>query len=339
MLTNYAPTLGHPATSGPVGGGAGSPEGAVIGSPFEWWVDTSSGTLYVKTSGFGTDTGWTAISGGGGGGTQEVFVGAGTPEGTQPADAGRAFYWDTTNKILYIKDQGTGMTGWRDVLSVPEADKASASTTDLGTATTDNVRITGTTTITSFGSTAAEGRRFWIRFAGALTLTHNATSLIIPGGASVTTAANDRALVRHLGSGNWIVLTYQKADGTALVGSTLTASSTDTLTNKRITPRVRQQTDVATLTPNFDTYDVEELTAQAQNLTIAAPTGTPQNFDPRFIVVKTTVAKTLSWNAAYVDGGATLTRPTQTEVGINIYTFRYSTTKAAYVLCAKLEGI
>lgn len=99
----------------------------------------------------------------------------------------------------------------------PESDLASAATTDLGTVGTTNVRVTGTTPITSFG-TSASGLRKHVRFAGVLTLTHNATSLIIPGGGNKTTAANDIAVVRSLGSGNWIVESYVHANGAADLG-------------------------------------------------------------------------------------------------------------------------
>lgn len=97
------------------------------------------------------------------------------------------------------------------------ADVASAGTTDIGAAASGVVRITGTTTITSLGTAAAGVRRAGY-FAGALTLTHNGTSLILPGGASITTAANDRFDALSLGSGNWIVLDYTKASGEAVVG-------------------------------------------------------------------------------------------------------------------------
>lgn len=94
---------------------------------------------------------------------------------------------------------------------------ASATTTDIGAATSLNVSITGTTTITGLGTVAAGTHRY-CRFTGALTLTHNATSLILPGGANITTAAGDRMLAESLGSGNWVVVFYQKADGTAIAG-------------------------------------------------------------------------------------------------------------------------
>lgn len=94
---------------------------------------------------------------------------------------------------------------------------ASATTTDLGTSNSENIIITGTTTITGFGTVAA-GVVNKIRFSGILTLTYNATSMILPGLVSKTTAANDCAEVMSLGSGNWIVTKYTMASGAALVG-------------------------------------------------------------------------------------------------------------------------
>jgi hypothetical protein len=96
------------------------------------------------------------------------------------------------------------------------ADIASATTTDIGAATGEFIDVTGTTTITGLGTIGA-GIVRTVRFTGALTLTHNATSLILPGGANITTAANDRAIFRSLGSGNWLCVAYMKADGKAVV--------------------------------------------------------------------------------------------------------------------------
>lgn len=98
-----------------------------------------------------------------------------------------------------------------------ETDVASATTCNIAASTvlTLKVNITGTTTITSFG-TAAKKLRF-IRFAAALTLTHNGTSLILPGGANITTAAGDTCTAMSDTSGNWRVYNYQRASGRALV--------------------------------------------------------------------------------------------------------------------------
>jgi len=92
---------------------------------------------------------------------------------------------------------------------------ASATTTDLGTSSSDNVYISGTTTITGLGTVAAGVRRK-VRFADALTLTHNGTSLILPTAANITTATNDTADFLSLGSGNWICTDYATASGAPL---------------------------------------------------------------------------------------------------------------------------
>lgn len=87
------------------------------------------------------------------------------------------------------------------------ADIASATTTDIGAATGNYVDITGTTTITGLGTVAAGVERT-VRFTGALTLTYNATSLILPGAVNITTVAGDAAIFRSLGSGNWRCIVY-----------------------------------------------------------------------------------------------------------------------------------
>lgn len=97
-----------------------------------------------------------------------------------------------------------------------EVSIASASTVNIGAAASNNVYITGTTTITAFDTVSA-GITRKVRFAAALTLTHNGTSLILPGSANITTAANDCAEFESLGSGNWVCTQYKKANGTSVV--------------------------------------------------------------------------------------------------------------------------
>ena len=104
---------------------------------------------------------------------------------------------------------GSAFFASKDYLNLqPSVDVASATTTDIGAAASQNVRVTGTTTITGLG-TAAAGIFRRVRFAGILTLTQNATSLILPGAASITTAAGDIAEFISEGSGNWRCVRYQ----------------------------------------------------------------------------------------------------------------------------------
>ena len=92
---------------------------------------------------------------------------------------------------------------------------ASAATVNIGAANAEYLAVSGTTTITAFDTVAAGVYRV-LKFDGALTLTHNGTSLILPGSASITTAAGDVAGFRSLGSGNWRCEWYQRASGSAL---------------------------------------------------------------------------------------------------------------------------
>ena len=89
---------------------------------------------------------------------------------------------------------------------------ASAATVDIGAAASNVVTVSGATTITSLGTVAAGARRT-VRFTSALALTHNATSLILPSGVSITTTANDIAEFLSLGGGNWLCFDYTRANG------------------------------------------------------------------------------------------------------------------------------
>jgi hypothetical protein len=87
---------------------------------------------------------------------------------------------------------------------------ASAATVNIGAAAGNYLTVTGTTTITAFDTVQA-GTERTLEFAGALTLTHNATSLILPGAANIVTAAGDVAIFRSEGSGNWRCIHYTRA--------------------------------------------------------------------------------------------------------------------------------
>lgn len=111
---------------------------------------------------------------------------------------------------------------------------ASAGTVNIGAAATERVNITGTTTITAFDTVGA-GIAREVRFDGALTLTHNATSLILPGGANITTAAGDTAKFVSEGSGNWRCLWYVQADGTPVINPTVAFTDVSTLETEQAT--------------------------------------------------------------------------------------------------------
>lgn len=97
------------------------------------------------------------------------------------------------------------------------SDVASAGTISIGEGGYFN--ITGTTTITDIDfATDKAGRKAWVKFAGILTLTHNASTLILPTGANITTAAGDTACFVSEGSDVVRCVSYSRASGAALVG-------------------------------------------------------------------------------------------------------------------------
>ena len=152
---------------------------------------------------------------------------AGAPAVTFTSSTTRGFH-KTTNGIgidvggaLVAEATSAGLLNASGVAytvapTIAWTDIASATTTDIGAVDSANLRVTGTTTITGLG-TVATGTTRNLRFAGILTFTYNATSLILPSAASITTAANDTCTAVSLGSGNWIIIDYQRADGKPLV--------------------------------------------------------------------------------------------------------------------------
>jgi len=136
---------------------------------------------------------------------------------------------------------------------------ASASTTDLGTVLSNNVDITGTVTITGFGTVAA-GIIKQGRFTGALTLTHHATSLILPGAVDYATAVDDTYVARSLGSGNWRVLS---------VGGRVTRTATAKLPG--VTATVAGGGLTLGCPPEYLTFRSATLASGAVSTILAAP--------------------------------------------------------------------
>jgi len=107
-----------------------------------------------------------------------------------------------------------------DLVGGPTVPLASAATVAIGFAASANINITGTTTITAFDN-ADEGVLRWVTFAGALTLTHNAGTLQLPGAANIITRAGDVAVFKSLGAGNWKCMGYQRTSGTGPVAASM----------------------------------------------------------------------------------------------------------------------
>lgn len=142
--------------------------------------------------------------------------------------------------LTYLPLTGGNMEG---AINESQVTMASASTMKIGAADGNFILVTGTTTITGFDTIQAGTRRS-LKFGGALTLTYNSSSMILPGATDFSVSAGDVAEFVSLGSGNWVCTDYQpvggnlKKSGDTMTGSLilngtppLTVTSTTKVTN------------------------------------------------------------------------------------------------------------
>lgn len=97
------------------------------------------------------------------------------------------------------------------------ADVASAAALTLGD-DGNSFDVTGTATITSI-VTKGVGTAVRLHFDGVLVLTHNATDLVLPTSANITTAVGDIAVFEEYATGDWRCVGYSRATGESLAST------------------------------------------------------------------------------------------------------------------------
>ena len=197
----------------------------------------------------------------------------------------------STNGAVGIKDEGTSITGGVKTINFVGA---TVTATNSGDDVTVNVSA-GTGTVTSVAATVPSFLSVAgspITTSGTLTITLSGTALpIANGGTGATTLAG---------------------------ASIATYTGTETLTNKRIDPRVASAASASSLTPSIATADIYAYTALAAGLTINAPTGTPLDGDKlMFRLLDNGTSRALTWNATFTVIGVTL--PTTTTASKTTY--------------------
>lgn len=106
---------------------------------------------------------------------------------------------------------------WAPPIGGGTATIASASTTDIWANVAASVTISGTTGVTALANAdAVPGTMKVVTASGIFTMT-NSSSLVLPSGANITTAAGDQFLAVALTSTNVAVFAYTRADGSSLV--------------------------------------------------------------------------------------------------------------------------
>lgn len=193
-----------------------------------------------------------------------------------------------------------------------EAAVASSGTTDIGGQSTHWISVTGTTTITAFGSSAATTDPiYYVRFTGALTLTHNATSLILPTAANITTAAGDSLVAKYEGSGNWRVISYTKASGLATAAIACSHLPNGTVIQSVGATPYTANADIATLLPNDDTIPQNTEGVELTTVTIT-PCSATSTIELEFAGAASGAATTLIGCALFMDTTANAVYTTST---------------------------
>lgn len=210
---------------------------------YMFWADTSAGLLKQRNA---ANTAWSSIG----------IIGQ--------------------DNLGLLPKAGGAMTG---IHQLDESSSiASASTVDLGSATGNSVSVThssGTIAISSFGGATSlqAGTVMDIKFSisgGTLTLTHNATSLDIPGAANLTLANKDKIRVRKTSDTNayWEIIDVTKSDGSPLVSSPDASTTVKGIQRNATAAEARAgSVSNASITPDVLAAAVPGIGQTLQNLT------------------------------------------------------------------------
>ena len=198
-----------------------------------------------------------------------------------------------------------------------------------GTGTVNGLTLTGT--VTSSGNLTLGGTLSGVSLTtavtGTLPIANGGTGSTATAYCSLTTNVSGILPAANGGTNNAFFQVSGPATSTktytfpnenmTVVGTT----QTQTLTSKRVTPRIDTVASAATITPTGDSSDQYTVTALATAATIAAPSGTPTDGQKLVIRIKDNgTARALTWtttSGAYRACGVTL--PTTTVISKVVY--------------------
>ena len=194
--------------------------------------------------------------------------------------------------------------------------------TTTGTLNITNTAPDQTVALTGAGTTSITGTypNFTITSNDSATGTVTSVAATVPSFLSVSgspiTTTGTLAITL---SGTALPIANGGTGATTLAGASIaTYSGTETLTNKRIDPRVTSAASASSLTPDISASDVYAYTALAAGLTINAPIGTPLDGDKLiFRLLDNGTSRSLTWNGTYTVIGVTL--PTATTISKTTY--------------------
>lgn len=238
-------------------------------------------------------------------------IGVWTGDGTIEGDSALTF--DTTDDTLVIGASGKLGFGAVDVM-----------TDSAGTTTLDNIDALGATAESTIEAaidtlanlTSIQGQS--VTVSGTTTVSGtNSGDVTLAGTPDYFTISGQVITRAQIDLTADVTGTLPVANGgtgaTTLAGASIpTYTSTNTFTNKRITPRVGSTTSSATPTIDTDSYDIYRLTAQAADITSFTTnlSGTPTHGQQLIIEVTGTAARAITWGASFESGAVDL--PTTT---------------------------
>lgn len=253
--------------------------------------------------------------------TSNGFVKTGSGDGTLSVDTSTYLtsvgtgvqneiaYWATTStlgslatatypsltELSYVK----GVTSAIQTQLNAKVDDGAVTTSGLTMATS---RILGRTT-------ASTGAIEELTAGSSLSLSAGSLDTI----QDIRTSASPEFTGVNVGHATDTTITRSAAGVIAVEGVVIPSiSSTNTLTNKRITKRVGTTTSSATPTINTDNVDYYSLTAQTADITSFTTnlSGTPTDAQTLWISITGTAARAITWGASFES--STVTLPTTT---------------------------
>lgn len=193
---------------------------------------------------------------------------------------------DSLGNLIYDAE----IADFQESVFGPQDQISASTTTDLGSVASNNVLINGTTTINSFGTSASLASPiYFLTFSGVLTLTYNATSMVLPGGANITTGAGDGAMVEvtNASAGYWKMIAYFSQAASGALG---TAASKNTGTSGGTVPLLNGSTNVWS---GINRYSAQTY-GDEQTLAVTANASTPDFATGNYFLSTITAAYTLN---------------------------------------------
>jgi len=233
---------------------------------------------------------------------------------------------NTNGSVAFNNQVGiAGQVLQSNATSAPTWVTPSSGTVTSVTATSPVASTGGTTPVISMPAATTSVNGYltstdWTTFNGKGSGTVTSVAATVPSFLSVTgspiTTTGTLAITL---SGTALPIANGGTGATTLAGASIaTYTGTETLTNKRIDPRVVSAASASSLTPSVATADVYAYTALAAGLTINAPTGTPVDGDKlMFRLLDNGTSRALTWDVTYTVIGVTL--PTATTISKTTY--------------------